>query len=102
MSGPTTSSEENLAGSRNDAVDVLAARQDLSAFEPLYRRYADSVYRYCIRRLDDPERAADVTSAIFIKAMQSIDHCQPESFRSSLFSIAHNSTLDARRTARNH
>jgi RNA polymerase sigma factor (sigma-70 family) len=87
---------------RHDSDLVLAARQDLAAFEPLYRRYADRVYRYCLRRLDEPDRAADATSAIFIKVMQSIDHCQPESFRSWLFSIAHNTTIDARRTTRDH
>ena len=102
MLGTRTPIHEEPAGSPSDAVQVLAARQDLSAFEPLYRRYADGVYRYCARRLDDPERAADATSAIFIKAMQSIHHCQPESFRSWLFSIAHNTTIDARRTARDH
>jgi RNA polymerase sigma-70 factor (ECF subfamily) len=102
MSGTRTQSEEEPSGSISDAVLVLTARQDLSAFEPLYRRYADGVYRYCVRRLDDPDRAADATSAIFIKAMQSIHHCQPESFRSWLFSIAHNTTIDARRTSRNH
>lgn len=85
-----------------DAAIVLAARSDLAAFEPLYRRYADRVYRYCIRRLGDPERAADATSAIFIKAMQSIEHCQPESFRPWLFSIAHNATIDAVRVTRVH
>jgi RNA polymerase sigma factor (sigma-70 family) len=84
----------------SDASIVLAARSDLAAFEPLYRRYADRVYRYCIRRLGDPERASDATSAIFIKAMQSIESCQPESFRSWLFSIAHNTTIDAIRTTR--
>jgi RNA polymerase sigma factor (sigma-70 family) len=102
MSGSRMHIEADPSESRSDAVQVLAARQDLSAFEPLYRRYADGVYRYCARRLDDPERAADATSAIFIKAMQSIEHCQPESFRSWLFSIAHNTTIDARRTSRNH
>ncbi len=102
MSGPRMSIEQVPSGSRSDAEEVLAAREDLSAFEPLYRRYADSVYRYCARRLDDPERAADATSAIFMKAMQSIHHCQPESFRSWLFSIAHNTTIDARRTTRDH
>jgi RNA polymerase sigma-70 factor (ECF subfamily) len=86
----------------SDAALVLSARKDLRAFEPLYRRYADRVYRYCIRRLGDPDRAADATSAIFIKAMQSIDRCQPESFRSWLFSIAHNTTVDAIRTSRSH
>ncbi|HET9660350.1 MAG TPA: sigma-70 family RNA polymerase sigma factor [Thermomicrobiales bacterium] len=90
------------SGAQPDGALVLAARQDLAAFEALYRRYAERVYRYCLRRLDDPERAADTTSAIFIKAMQSIDHCQPESFRSWLFSIAHNATIDARRTTRDH
>lgn len=102
MLGSGTQIEAEPSGLRSDAVDVLAARQNLSAFEPLYRRYAESVYRYCVRRLDDPERAADATSAIFIKAMQSIHYCQPESFRSWLYSIAHNATVDARRTARNH
>lgn len=85
-----------------DAALVVAARTDLAAFEPLYRAYADRVYRYCLRRLDDPDRAADATSAIFIKAMQSIATCQPESFRSWLFSIAHNVTIDAHRTRRFH
>lgn len=85
-----------------DAALVVAARNDLAAFEPLYRAYADRVYRYCLRRLDDPDRAADATSAIFIKAMQSIGTCQPGSFRSWLFSIAHNVTIDARRTHRTH
>jgi RNA polymerase sigma factor (sigma-70 family) len=85
-----------------DASIVLAARLDLAAFEPLYRRYADRIYRYCIRRLGDPDRASDATSAIFIKAMQSIGSCQPESFRPWLFSIAHNATIDALRTTRVH
>lgn len=86
----------------SDAALVLSARNDLRAFEPIYRRYADRVYRYCLRRLGDPERASDATSVVFIKAMQSIDTCQPASFRSWLFSIAHNTTVDAIRTGRAH
>lgn len=85
-----------------DAELVRAAVLDLADFEPLYRRYAERVYRYCIRRLDDRERAADATSSIFIKAMQSIDTCNPESFRSWLFSIAHNLTIDVYRTSSSH
>lgn len=96
------SETEGAAWSPPDSALVLAARDDLSAFELLYRRYADRVYRYCLRRLSDPDRAADATSVIFIKAMQSIGHCQPALFRSWLFSIAHNATVDARRTTRHH
>jgi RNA polymerase sigma-70 factor (ECF subfamily) len=94
--------DTRVGDSHPDAALVLAAQSDLVAFEPLYRAYADCIYRYCLRRLDDPERAADATSTIFIKAMQSISTCQPESFRSWLFSIAHNVTIDARRTRRVH
>jgi hypothetical protein len=50
---------------QHDGALVLAARQDLAAFEPLYRRYAECVYRYCLRRLDDPDRAVGTTGAIF-------------------------------------
>ncbi len=94
--------DTRAVGSLSDAAAVTAARNDLAAFEPLYRAYADRVYRYCLRRLNDPDRAADATSAVFIKALQSIGTCQPDSFRSWLFSIAHNVTIDANRTRRIH
>ncbi len=90
------------AETTSDADLVRAAVLDLAAFEPLYRRYADRVYRYSLRRLDDRDRAADATSAIFIKAMQSIDSCNPESFRSWLFSIAHNAMIDVYRARPMH
>lgn len=96
--------ESRFAGEdpERDTALVIAARADLAAFEPLYRAYADRIYRYCLRRLDDPEQAADVTSTIFIKAMQSISTCQPGAFRSWLFAIAHNVTIDAQRARRVH
>ncbi len=103
IAGAIVDHEDDTRGeSHPDAALVIAARNDLAAFEPLYRAYADRVYRYCLRRLDDTDRAADATSTIFIKAMQSISTCQPESFRSWLFAIAHNVTIDAHRTRRVH
>lgn len=94
--------DASMCEAHPEAALVLAAQYDLSHFEPLYRAYSDRVYRYCLRRLDDPDQAADATSTIFIKAMQSIATCKPESFRSWLFSIAHNVTIDAYRTGRVH
>jgi RNA polymerase sigma factor (sigma-70 family) len=79
---------------------VIRAQSDRSAFAPLYARYADPVYRYCYRRLGEADASADATSQIFIKAMTALPGCNPEKFRSWLFAIAHNVTIDAIRGRR--
>lgn len=79
---------------------VRAAKQTPAAFEPLYRIYADPVYRYCYRRLGTPEQAADATSQVFIKALTALQGCRDETFRSWLFSIAHNVLMDTFRQQR--
>ncbi len=78
----------------DDADVVLAAQRDKNTFGPLYKRYADLIYRYCYRRLGESESAADATSQVFIKAITGIGSCNPEKFRSWLFAIAHNVTID--------
>jgi RNA polymerase sigma-70 factor, ECF subfamily len=84
----------------DDAVLVAAAQRDPRAFEPLYARYADPVYRYCWRRLGDADAAADATSLIFIKALAALPRYRAGSFRSWLFSIAHNTVVDGLRSTR--
>ena len=73
---------------------VARAQHDPRAFAPLYTRYADPVYRYCFRRLGSEEAAADATSAIFAKALAALPRYRTGSFRSWLFTIAHNVTTD--------
>jgi RNA polymerase sigma-70 factor (ECF subfamily) len=84
----------------DDDVLVAAAQRDPRAFAPLYARYADPVYRYCWRRLGDPEAAADATSLVFTKALAALPRYRAGSFRSWLFSIAHNTVIDGRRSSR--
>jgi RNA polymerase sigma-70 factor (ECF subfamily) len=79
---------------------VLAARQDAQAFEPLYQRHVDAVYRYCLRRLSSSEAAADATSQVFIKAFTALQGCDEHRFRSWLFAIAHNVLIDEYRSRR--
>ena len=85
---------------------IDAARHDPRAFAPLYDRYYPAVHGYCLRRLGHPENAADATSQIFINALQSLPKFRPDrkrvgsSFRSWLFSIAHNVIVDAWRKQR--
>lgn len=82
----------------NEATEIAAAQADPAAFAPLYERYADAVYGYCIRRLSDPDAAADCTSTIFMRAISNIGRFSGTSFRSWLFTIARNAVIDRYRT----
>lgn len=77
-----------------DAELVERAKQDRTAFAPLYDRYVTPVYRYCYRVLGDRDQAEDATSETFLKVMTAIDKYEHGSFRSWLFCIAHNVVMD--------
>lgn len=82
---------------------IVAARHDPAAFAPLYERYALPVYRFCYRKVGDPEIANDLTSQIFIKAIERLDRYHPKpgaTFRSWLFAIARNTIVDGWRRTR--
>ena len=79
---------------------VVAAQSALPAFEHLYRRYVNDVYRFCLRRLESEADAADATSIVFTRALTSIKHCQATTFRPWLFTIARNVVTDHYRSAR--
>lgn len=84
----------------DDAADVARARHNRQAFAPLYIRYFERVYGYCYRRLGGVEDAADATSVIFTRALAALPTCRAESFRSWLFTIAHNVLADEYRRQR--
>jgi len=90
----------------SDLALVRRAQDDIQAFAPLYERYAPVVYHYCVRRLTNPEAAADATSAVFVKAIAALPTFRPDprregsTFRSWLFAIAHNVVVDAHRRHR--
>ena len=90
---------ETVTAPREEATQIALAQRDPRAFAPLYLHYADAVYRYCYRRLGDPEAAADATSLVFTRALGALPRYHDGAFRSWLFAIAHNAVIDARRTA---
>ncbi len=51
---------------------INKAKADPSHFAPLYKKYFSPIYRYVYQRMDDLDLANDVTSQIFIKALQNI------------------------------
>lgn len=79
---------------RLEQAEIKAAQQNRAAFAPLYERYVNAVYGYCLRRLSDPEQAADTTAEVFTKAMSTIGKFRGSSFRSWLFTIARNAVID--------
>lgn len=85
---------------------IAEARLDPRAFAPLYERYVDLVYRYCLRRLGDPDHAADATSLVFSRAIGALGHFTPDrrgtgsTFRSWLLTIARNVVIDNARKNR--
>ena len=84
----------------SDSALVAAARADRRAFAPLYDRYVDPVYRYCLRRLGDRAAAEDATSQVFAKALATLPAYRDRSFRGWLFTIAHNVVSDMFRQRR--
>ena len=81
---------------------IARSRHDLAAFAPLYDHYHDAIYGYCLRRLGQPDAAADATSQTFMRAMTAIDRYRSGSFRAWLFAIAHNVVIDQIRRQRPH
>jgi len=83
---------------------VRRAQVDPAAFAPLYERYVDAVYGYCHGRTSDRELAADLTHQVFARALSALpqfsERPRTGSFRSWLFTIAHNLLVDTHRTRR--
>lgn len=84
--------------------EIARAKRNPVEFAPLYERYADAVFIYCLRRIDDREAAADLTAQIFMRALGGLSRYTDRggSFRSWLFSSAHNLLVDTYRTRREH
>lgn len=54
----------------NDGRLIAQAHSDSAVFVQLYRRNYDAVFRYCVHRLFDRHVAEDVTSQVFLKAVE--------------------------------
>ena len=79
---------------------VIARAQagDHHAFAELVRKYQDHVFRFILRMSGTRDEAMDLTQETFMKAHQALPGWRPEAkFRTWLFRIAHNATLDVLR-----
>lgn len=81
-----------------DAELVAAARAQPREFLALYDRYFDRVLGYVRVRVRDPATCEDVTSQVFMTALEQIGRFRGEgSFAGWLFQIARNAVYDVQR-----
>ncbi len=86
---------------KDEAYMVEQARHDADAFALLYRRYLQPVYRYLIQRIGDPAEAEDLTSQVFMEALEGLVHYRDRGkFPAWLFTIARRRLIDSYRKRR--
>jgi RNA polymerase sigma-70 factor (ECF subfamily) len=84
-----------------DAALVAAAREEPSAFLPLYDRYFARVLGYARLRIRDAATCEDVTSTVFTTALAQLPRFRGDgSFAGWLFQIARNAVRDVQRKPR--
>ena len=70
------------------------------AFETLFDRHRDTIWRFFRRRLADAARAEELVQDVFLAVFRNATRYEPRSsFRSYLFGIAFNTVLAERRKA---
>lgn len=76
------------------------ARDEPTAFAPLYERYFPRIYAYCLRRVGSNEEAEDLTSVVFTRALTGVGSYRGGSVVAWLFRIAHNAVANHLRDRR--
>jgi RNA polymerase sigma factor (sigma-70 family) len=81
--------------------DVRRVLRDPEAFEGFYRRHAAAVSRFVARRVSDPHTVDDLTTEVFLAAIDAAGRYRPERGGESawLFGIARNVMAAERRRA---
>ena len=80
----------------------LSQHGDREAFAGLFDIYFDRIFRYIYFRVKDEELAQDITSLVFLKALENLHSFQngPSPFAGWLYRIAHNAVIDHYRVTR--
>ncbi|HTX79688.1 MAG TPA: RNA polymerase sigma factor [Longilinea sp.] len=96
MTEPTQQIDSlETAHSRDEAGLVAAAKRDPGAFEPLYLRYVQPIYRYLYSRIGRQAEAEDATAQTFLAALEALDRYHHDGhFVAWLFTIARCKAVD--------
>lgn len=85
----TTQTSDNLTA-------IACQKKDLSQFSFLYEKYVKKIYNFIYYRTFHKETAEDLTSKVFIKALENINKFNPQKgkFSSWLYQVARNIVID--------
>jgi len=76
---------------------------DIMAFEELYRRHNDALYRYLLRRCRHKPTAEDLYQEVWSKIIRSKERYRPTArFTTFLYRVAHNCFIDHVRRNKRH
>jgi RNA polymerase sigma-70 factor (ECF subfamily) len=92
-----------LSAEKEASLVAQAKGGDETAISQLYRQYAPAIYGYVASRVDDPGLADDLTSEVFLRALEGLPDFEYRgiSFGAWLYRIAHDRIVDHfRRQAR--
>jgi len=79
------------------------ANGDASCLGTLFERHHKGVFQFCLQMCRHPQQAEDVVQEVFIKVLKKARSFRNEgTFKSWLFNIARNATLDYLRNNRRH
>lgn len=76
---------------------VECAKSDVHSFNQIYEYYFNRIYCFCINRLGSKESSEDITSHVFLEAVEQIhkfDTTKGIRFGSWLYKVAHNKIID--------
>lgn len=92
----------NVSTSISDESLMLRYQQgDQAAFEALYSKYKDVLYRYFLKHCSDRSQSEELYQEVWIKLINSAARYQPKAkFKTYLFTIAHNTLVDFYRKAK--
>ena len=93
-----------MAHAPDDSALMLRYRDgDVAAFEVLYRRHKDPVYRYLLRLAGHPDTAEDVFQDVWGKIVKARETYRPTAkFTTFLYRVAHNCFIDHVRRNKRH
>lgn len=85
----------------DDRLARFAAKGDADAFAVIYERHLQSLYRYCLAIVANPEDASDCLQTVMLKAFDALRHSSRDiSLKPWLFRIAHNEAISLIRRRR--
>ena len=86
---------EEAAGPGDEALMLRYRDGDLAAFETLYRRHKDALYRYLLRGCGQPEAAAELFQDVWASLVRARARYEPRAkFSTWLYRLAHNRLID--------